>query len=153
MSHVSMSYHLVFSTYCRQLTIMCEHERELYAFIFEYSSSRGVKIRRIGGMPDHVHILADIPPIMSVSSFVQTLKAETSKFMRANPHFPQWNGWANGYGGFTVSSGDRQAVYDYIRNQFEHHRKRSFAEEYRQFLIDNGFTEVDSIIQGGRKIE
>ncbi len=87
MSHISLTYHLIFSTHQRLPSIPIAHEREMYKFLFDFSTQRGVKIWRIGGMPDHIHILCDIPPKLSVADYVKLVKAETSKFMRTNPHF------------------------------------------------------------------
>ncbi|MDE5919516.1 MAG: IS200/IS605 family transposase, partial [Duncaniella sp.] len=94
MSHTSLTYHIVFSTYRRMKVIDILHERELYKYIYDFSKNRGIFIRRIGGMPDHIHILCDIPAKIAVAEYVKLLKAETSKFLRVNPHFPQWVKWS-----------------------------------------------------------
>lgn len=91
------------------MTIVAEHERELYKFIFDFASAHGAYVRRIGGMPDHIHILCDIAPTIAVADFVRVLKAESSKFMKANPHFPYWEKWAEGYGIFAVDASSREA--------------------------------------------
>ena len=93
-------------------------------------------VRRIGGMPDHVHILCDIPSKIAVADFVKLLKSESSKFMRINPHFPVWTGWAEGYGGFTIDASAREARIKYIMNQKQHHARVCFADEYRQLLTE-----------------
>lgn len=92
MSHTAFTYHLIFGTYRRHQTIPIEHERELYKFIYDFSVKRGIKIRRIGGMPDHIHILCDIPAKTPVAEYVKILKGESSKFLRANSHFKNWQG-------------------------------------------------------------
>ena len=140
MSYISFTYHLVFSTYCRRETIDIAHERELYKYIYDFSTARGVTVRRIGGMPDHVHILCDIPPRMAVAEFVRSLKAETSKFMRANGHFPKWEKWSDGYGGFTIDAASRNTRINYIMHQKKHHSGRSFEDEYRELLLDAGLS-------------
>ena len=82
MSHIAFTYHLVFATYNRCPTIVQEHERELYNFIYRFLIKRDVFIRRIGGMPDHVHLLCDIPPKHAVADVMKLLKIESSKFMQ-----------------------------------------------------------------------
>ena len=114
MSYTSLTYHLVFGTYRRMPVINHEHEKELYKYMFDYSSAHGIYVRRIGGMPDHVHILCDIPAKIAVASFVQTLKAESSKFMQVNSHFPAWTTWAEGYGAFSVDASSRETKRKYI---------------------------------------
>lgn len=141
MSHTVLSYHIVFGTYRRMQTIFEDHEKELYKFIYTYSRNRGVFIRRIGGKPDHIHILCDIPAKLAVASYVQTIKSESSKFMKINEHFPFWEGWAKEYGAFTVDSVSIEIKRRYIMNQKEHHRHISFAEEYRNMLREEGFAD------------
>ena len=76
----------------------------------DFSKEHGIFIRRIGGLPVHVHMLCDISAKIAVSEFVKLIKTETSKFMRVNPHFPKWEGWSEGYGGFTVDASLRGPV-------------------------------------------
>lgn len=147
MSHISLTYHLVFSTYKRRQTIHIAHDRELYKFIYDFSVARNVRVWRIGGMPDHIHILCDIPPTQSVAGFVKLLKTESSKYMRSNPHFPYWEKWAEGYGGFTVDSDSRIERIHYIMSQKTHHVVRSFMDEYRDMLRMRGFCD-DTVILG-----
>lgn len=145
-SHSLLTYHLVFGTFHRLPAIDIAHERELYKCLLKLANDRGVFIRRIGGMPDHVHILCDIPPTVAVSSFVKILKSESSKFMRINPHFPLWSGWAEGFGAFTVDSSTIDVRVKYIMNQKQHHQNVPFAVEYRQFLAECGFSDDTPIL-------
>ena len=140
MSHISITYHFVFSTYCRQPSINIDHEKELYKFINDIATQRGVTVRRIGGMPDRVHLLCDVPPKIAVAEFIKVLKGETSKFMRVNNHFPLWNGWSEGYGAFSVDASSRENRKKYIMNQKEHHSRISFLDEYREFLVEAGLS-------------
>lgn len=146
MSMTKLTYHLVFGTYQRLPTIEIANERQLYQYIYNHSQKKGVKIRRIGGMPDHVHILCDIPPYMAVASYVKTLKSESSKFLRATDNFPEWQGWAKGYGGFSVDVSTREIKRRYIMRQKEHHRGISFADEYRSILDEEGFDKTTPIL-------
>ncbi len=138
MSHTSLTYHIVFGTWCRFPAIVEEHERELYKFIHTFSTEREIVIRRIGGMPDHIHILCDIPAKIALADFVKSLKSESSKFMRVNPHFSNWKSWAEGYGAFTVDSSLRETRKLYIMNQKQHHRVLSFEDEYSCLLKEAG---------------
>lgn len=147
MSQTCLIYHIVICTYRRQNVINIEHERELYKFMHDYSKKKDVFIRRIGGMPDHVHILCDIPAKIAVASYVQTLKSESSKFMRVNNHFPNWVCWAKEYGAFTVDASLCEVRRQYIMNQKEHHRYHSFCDEYR-FLLDEAGMKYETVIIG-----
>lgn len=139
MSHTSLTYHLIFGTKDRFPAIDVAHERELYKFIYDLSKNHGAFIWRIGGMPDHIHILCDIPAKYSVSEFVKYLKSESSKFMKVNRNFSNWRGWAEGYGAFTIDASLRKKRIEYIINQKTHHIKKNFTEEYRELLLDAGY--------------
>ena len=78
MSYTNLIYHIVFSTYRRKPTIVEEHERELYAYINGFINNLDGKLYRVGGMPDHLHILVSIPPQISVSEFVRRIKFSTN---------------------------------------------------------------------------
>ena len=141
MSHSKSLYHITFCPWKRMKVINEEHERELYKFIYDFSEKRGVKVWRIGGMPDHVHLLCSIPPKLAVADYMKLMKTESSKFMRANPHFPEWRGWAEKYSHVTVDYCTRQTRIDYIKNQKQHHARVSFDDEYRAFLRKYDFPE------------
>lgn len=143
MSYTSLTYHIVFSARNRRNTINIEHDQELYRFIYQFLIQRDVMVRRIGGMPDHVHILCDIPPKYAVAELLRSLKAESSKYLKGNPHFPYWDGWSEGYGAFTVDAATREARSNYIGNQKAHHAKLSFKEELDELLRQFGIEPPD----------
>ncbi len=98
-------------------------------------------VHRINGMPDHVHLLVELPAQYALAQVVKDLKQGSSVMMKENPNFPDWRGWAEGYAAFTYSKDEIPTVKKYIVGQKEHHKKVSFAEEYRDWLIENGFSE------------
>ena len=138
MSFTRFTYHIVFATHQREYTIPIEYEKELYSIIHHIIKKNNGHLYRINGMPDHIHILVDIPSSISVSNFVRAIKRESSFLLNENNKFPKWNGWQEGYGAFTYSVKDIPSVKQYIINQKEHHKKVSFIEEYRQWLIEMG---------------
>ena len=142
MSYTTTMYHIVVRTHCSERTILEDHERALYAYVMGIVENVGGKLYRIGGMPDHVHMFLSLPANMSMSVFVQRMKTATSKWLKSNPDFPQWHGWSKEYAGFSYSVREKDRVVNYIRNQKEHHKRMSFAEEYRAFLEENEL-EVD----------
>ncbi|MBD5254219.1 MAG: IS200/IS605 family transposase [Barnesiella sp.] len=139
MSHIRLTYHLVFSPWRRERVIDEAHERELYMFIYNFAVKRGVKVWRIGGMSDPIHILCDIPAKIAVADFIRSLKCESSKFLKENPHFPHWKKWAEGYACVSVEKSHLDIRINYIKNQKEHHRYKSFADEYGEFMAAYGF--------------
>ncbi|MCM1483030.1 MAG: IS200/IS605 family transposase [Muribaculaceae bacterium] len=141
MSFTQLFYHIVFATKNRANTIIAERERDVYRMIYHISKRHGAEIIRIGGMPDHIHILTIVPPTISVGDYVKSVKRESSLMIGMGHVLPVWDGWQNGYGCFTYSNKDIPTVRKYIVNQKEHHRNRTFAEEYRAILLEAGVSE------------
>ena len=138
MSYIQSIYHIVFRTYRSERTINELHERELYAVIMEQTKGMQGRLIRIGGMPDHLHLLVSLPATMSVSQYVQAVKTFTSRWLRANPLFPYWNGWGREYAAISYNVRDKEMIANYIKGQKEHHRVVSFADEFRRILTENG---------------
>lgn len=129
---------MVFATKGRQHVIETEIEKRVYAILFSILKKYGAVVYRIGGMPDHVHILTTIPPTLAVSSLIKNLKRESSLVIGQDKFIMKWPGWQEGYGCFSYSRHEKEKIINYIKCQKEHHRKISFLEEYRQWLIENG---------------
>lgn len=142
MSYTDFIYHIVLRTYRSTTSIIEDHEKELYAYILGFCNNHKAKLYRIGGMPDHEHLLMSIPPTIAVSVFIRKLKFATNGWLKRNPSFPQFNGWGKGYAAFTYSKEQLPIVRNYIMNQKEHHRAEPFEQEYRQFILDHG-VEID----------
>ena len=138
MSYVQSIYHIVFRTYRSEKTINVEHERELYGVILSQSENLKAKIYRIGGMPDHVHILVSLPATLSVAQYVQSVKTFTSKWLRESSSFPYWNGWGHEYAAISYGVREKDMIVNYIKGQKEHHKRVTFQEEYREFFEENG---------------
>jgi len=91
----------------------------------------------IGGTNDHVHLLAGLRATIALASFVQDIKQTSSRWIHETIGVKNF-AWQQGYGAFTVSVSNRDAVKEYIANQAEHHRTKSFQEEYVTFLQKHG---------------
>ena len=87
MSYTNLVYHIVFRTYRSIPAIEEAHEREFYVYAYGYTTRHRAKLYRIGGMPDHVHILVSLPPDLAVSEFVRGLKYATNGWMKPIPCF------------------------------------------------------------------
>jgi REP element-mobilizing transposase RayT len=92
----------------------------------------------IGGIADHVHVVAKLRAEPSVAKFVQLLKGGSSSHVNQLEKFKTKFYWQEGYSAFTVSHGSLDHLRAYVRNQEEHHRFHSFEEEYRRILDENG---------------
>ncbi len=89
-------------------------------------------------MPNHIHIFVSLPSSLPLASFVQRVKTSNSKWLKANESFPNFHGWGREYAGFSYNLQDKNKIINYIKKQKEHHKKTSFEDEYRAFLIENG---------------
>ena len=138
MSYTQSIYHIVFRTKYGENTIVEEHEKELYAYLYGIVKNKKSYLYRIGGMPNHIHMLVDLHPTIALSDFMKELKEKSSKWLKLQPHFPDFIGWAEGYAAISKKVCDVETVTDYIKRQKEHHKNISFPDEYRKFLVDNG---------------
>lgn len=125
---------IVFAVKGRQNLIPKEHREELHKFITGIVSNRGQKVFAIFAMPDHVHLLVSISPNILISDLVRDIKAGSSKFINDNKWVIGKFSWQEGYGAFSYSRSHVDNVVKYILNQEEHHRKKTFKEEYLDFL-------------------
>jgi putative transposase len=82
--------------------------------------------------------LSDLHPTVALADFVKDIKVSTSIWMKENGLFPNFEGWSEGYGAFTISIKKRDNVITYIKNQKEHHKKVSFMDEYKSLLDEYG---------------
>lgn len=94
----------------------------------------------IGGVEDHIHIIAKLKPTLNVSKFVEKLKPAVTKWARSVIHLKFE--WQDGYGAFSIGESQIPAVRKYIRNQKEHHKTQSFENEFKGMLTKAGI-EVD----------
>ncbi len=134
----SLQYHIIFSTKQREPWIRRDVEERLWAYLGGIAREVEIAPLLIGGVDDHVHMFLGIPPRISVSEAVKRIKGGSSGWIKDN--FPGFRGfaWQDGYGAFTVSKSQAGEVQEYIRSQREHHRFKTFQEEYRAFLDKHG---------------
>jgi len=92
------------------------------------------KMLQINSMPDHIHILIGMRPNQSISSLIQNVKVESSKWIKENKLCSHNFAWQEGYGAFSYSKSHVPDLIRYIQNQQIHHRKETFLDEYRKFL-------------------
>jgi len=103
-------------------------------------------------MPDHVHILCELPTKLSVAAFFQHIKSESSKYLKYSSNFANWKKWGRIFGCFTVDYETRDRRIDYIKNQRIHHATRSFEDEFREMLNINGFSD-ETVLLGDESLD
>jgi putative transposase len=137
-SYRQIYYQIVFGTKYRKETIVEEHEQELYKYIWGIIEKNNCKLYRINSMPDHIHIMCDLHPSVSLADLVKDIKVASSIWLKESGKFPNFEGWALGYGAFTYSIRERDMIINYIKKQKQHHKKETFIDEYRRLLIEHG---------------
>ena len=138
MSYTNLLYHIIFRTKDSLKTINLVNAPLLYNYIFDICRNKNCKLYRIGGVTDHIHIFAGLPPTLCVSDFVKLIKTESNKFMKNHrSEFPKFGGWGTGYCALTYSSRDREMIINYIKQQPEHHLGLGYADELRALLEEN----------------
>lgn len=133
-SLVSLHVHIIFSTKNRTPTILPAWEPRLYEYIGGILRAEKNCLIAAGGMPDHVHLLVSLGRELSIADTVRLVKSNSSKWLHES--FPDSRdfAWQAGYGAFAVSFSNLGQVKGYIDHQAEHHRVRSYQDEFREFL-------------------
>ena len=140
-SFVRLFVHVIFSTKDRQPTISYEVRPRLFGYLGGIIRECHGEPIIVNGVADHVHILMAMPPEKSISEMLRLIKSNSSKWV--HEQFPSMKrfAWQNGYAAFGVSASNIDQVRLYIMDQEEHHRKRTFAEEYEAILSKHGFVQ------------
>ena len=125
---------VVFAVQGRQSLLQPERNDELQKYITGIVTNQGQKLIAINNMPDHVHVLIGQKPTIALSDLVRDIKAGSSGFINERRWVAGRFSWQEGFGAFSYGHSQLGAVIGYIENQQEHHRRRSFAEEYEQLL-------------------
>jgi putative transposase len=136
-THSCLLYYLVFATKNRQSVIAPSWRDRLHDYLGGAVRGLGGTPQGIGGIADHVHILAGLTPSHCLADFMRDIKRGSSSWVTATIGGPAFH-WQEGYAAFTVSASVRPAVQDYIARQEEHHRRKTFREELIDFLDKAG---------------
>ena len=134
MSFTSLNYHVVFSTKYRKPVIIEAIRERLYEYIGGIIRAKEGTQIEIGGVADHIHILAGCSPKMAVSDWVRDLKANSARWMNELPERHVRFEWQKGYGAFTVSASQVAVVRNYIQRQPVHHQRQTFRDEFVELL-------------------
>ena len=136
-SYASLFIHAVFSTHNREPVLNSNLRKRLWAYMGGIARENKIKAVSIGGTLDHAHILISIPPIVPVAKAVQLIKGGSSKWVHENFNLLRNFAWQEGYGAFSLGASQVDEVATYIARQEDHHRVRSFQEEYLSFLKEH----------------
>jgi REP element-mobilizing transposase RayT len=134
---------VVFAVRGRENLITTSWKDELHKYISGIITNKEQKSIIVNGMPDHIHAFIGMKPSMKISDLVRDIKNNSSNFINEKKFVKGRFSWQEGYGVFSYSHSHIENVYNYILNQEEHHKKRSFREEYIDLLqkFEIGFNE------------
>ena len=124
----------VFAVKFRQSLIEKEWKERLHQYITGIVQNQGHKMLAINSMPDHLHLFFGFRPNQSLSDLMRIVKSESSQWINEQQFNPEAFKWQEGYGAFSYSRSHVQAVIKYVMNQEGHHKKRTFQQEYEEFL-------------------
>lgn len=126
--------HAIWATKERAPLINQTFETEIYQFIYEQLRELGCTVRIINGMPDHIHCLFMLNPQKSIADVIKQIKGSSSHHVNQNNLTIDKFAWQTGYAAYSVSESVVEKVYHYINNQKQHHQKKTFQQEYEDFL-------------------
>ena len=133
-TYTQIYIHIIFSTQCREKLIKNDFKEELHKYITGIITNKNQKLIAVNSMPDHIHILVGLKPSMALSDLVRFIKSNSSKFVNEKNWIRHKFHWQKGFGAFSYSKSQLSEVVSYIEGQEKHHLKKSFKEEYLEFL-------------------
>ncbi len=137
----SLSYlltHIVFSTKDRTPVLDATVRTALHAYLATVARNVDCECFRVGGVADHVHLAVRLSRTLTMAQLIEELKTSSSKWLKTQSPALASFAWQRGYGAFSVGPSDLNALLHYIDTQEEHHRARTFQDEYRAFLTKYG---------------
>lgn len=135
-THTSLHYHVVFSTKHRLEILKPDVRARIHEYLGGCVRGLGGTPLQVGGVEDHVHLLFGLKATCAVADVVREIKKASTSWIRES--FDPGFQWQEGYGAFAVSRRDLEGIVAYIKGQDEHHRARTFQEEYAVLLHEHG---------------
>ncbi len=142
-SFVKIWIHAIWSTKERESLIIPSVENQVHEYMRSQYIELGCPVRIINGMPDHVHSLFLLNAQKSISDVIKQVKGSSSHHVNEQNLITEKFAWQTGYAAYSVSESHLEKVFQYIKNQKSHHSKKSFKDEYNEFLKLYGFEEEE----------
>ncbi len=133
-TYTQIHLQLIFAVQNRRSLIQGSWEDRLYEYITGIVQQNTHKMIIINGMPDHLHIVIGMRPIQSLSDLMQDIKGSSSKWINDNKLSTGKFNWQEGFGAFSYSKSQLPKLIEYVKNQKAHHKKKTFIDEYKEFL-------------------
>jgi putative transposase len=125
---------IVFSVKSLKNLIPQENLEEVFEYMAGIIRNKGQKPIIVGGVSNHIHILVSMRPSTSISTLVRDIKNNSSNFINQKDWLSEKFSWQNGFGAFSYGNSQIEPVFNYIKNQAEHHKTKTFREEFVTFL-------------------
>jgi REP element-mobilizing transposase RayT len=145
-TYTQIIYQIVFGTKFRKHTLSRNNRPELFKYICGILERKNCHVYRINGVEDHIHIVTHLHPSVSLSSLVKDIKVSSSLYIKEKKLFEKFTNWQEGYGAFTYTIKEKDRLIEYVKNQEQHHQKKSFREEYIALLIEHGIEFEDKYL-------
>ena len=137
-TYSQLYYHMVWSVKNRHSLLTKDIKEDIHRYITGIVTNQGQKLMAINSHVDHIHMLISCRTSVQPDALMKEVKEHSTRFINTNNLTRQKFYWQGGYGAFSVSKRNSDMIIDYITNQEEHHRKKTFREEYIELLNENG---------------
>ncbi len=137
-TYTQILYQIVFSTKRRKPALLKENREALFKYIWGILKNKKCHLYRINGVEDHIHIVTHVHPTVAPAFLVKDIKTASSGFIKENRLFPDFEDWQVGYGAFTYSFKEKDTLIEYVKNQEEHHKTKTYREELIELLWEHG---------------
>lgn len=142
MAYVRIWVHTVWGTKKHTPFLTSENKRIVLQHINENASNKNIYIDFMNGHLDHIHCLISLNPKQCIADVIQLIKGESSFWINKNKIIVKNFEWSDEYYAVSVSESQVNTVRDYIKHQEEHHRKKTYVEEYNEFIEKHGFIKM-----------
>jgi putative transposase len=144
--------HVVWSTYDKQRVLKEDLRVKLFHHLINLAKELSIHCERLNVQPEHIHMLIILPADKTLADTAIRFKGESSRWINENNLLKGRFRWQRGYGGFSVSASQLEKVKRYIENQDEHHKRKTFTEEYNKWLKQYGI-EITETAEAVEEVE
>ncbi|HRZ49738.1 MAG TPA: transposase [Bacteroidales bacterium] len=137
-AYIQHLFQWVWSTNMHHPTLRAEGQEQLFAYIAGLLRKKSCFVYAVNGTNDHIHVVTSLHPSQNISSIIKDIKLSTTDYIRRTGMMPDFDGWQMGYGSFTYSGSALKNLTRYVVTQKEHHRIKTFTEEFMDLLKEHG---------------
>jgi putative transposase len=136
-TYTQIIYQIVFGTKYRRPCLVKEGREELFKYMSGVIMNKQCFLYCMNGVEDHVHIVISLHPSIALASLVKDIKVSSTLYIKEKKLFKDFSSWQSGYGAFTYTVKEKDRLIAYVKRQEEHHRKKTFLQEYEELLREH----------------